>query len=47
MLEAWAKSKGCPEFASDCYASNKQSRAFHKAVGFEETQPIVHFIKKL
>ena len=46
MLEDWAGHKGCTEFASDAYASNRRSRAFHKAIGFTESKPIVHFIKK-
>ena len=47
MLETWAKANGAPEFASDAFAANKQSRAFHKAIGFTESKPIVHFTKKI
>jgi len=47
MLEDWARSEGCHEFASDAYASNRSSIKFHKAVGFECSKPIIGFIKKI
>jgi len=47
QLEEWAKSKGCNEFASDALMSNKQSIAFHKALGFDAQEPVIHFIKKI
>jgi aminoglycoside 6'-N-acetyltransferase I len=47
LLEAWAKEKGATEMASDAYMENSQSREFHKAIGFAESKPIVHFIKKI
>jgi len=47
MLEVWAKEKGATEMGSDAYATNTVSRKFHKALGFEESKPIVHYIKKL
>ena len=46
-LEEWARDMGAAEFASDAYASNKRSINFHKAIGFEATKPVVHFIKPL
>ncbi len=45
--EGWAKEEGCTEFASDCEMSNVQSLQFHLNVGFEETNRIICFIKKL
>lgn len=45
--EAWAKEKGCAEFASDCEPDNAESIKFHAAAGFEETNRIVCFKKKL
>ena len=45
--EAWAKEKGCAEFASDCELTNEQSRAFHLRVGFQEANRIICFTKQL
>ena len=45
--EAWAKEKGCSEFASDCELDNLQSLQFHLNVGFEEANRIICFTKKL
>lgn len=45
--EAWAKEKGCREFASDCELTNTQSLKFHLSVGFEEANRIICFTKKL
>ncbi|MBE7075519.1 MAG: GNAT family N-acetyltransferase [Clostridiales bacterium] len=45
--EQWAKEKGCVEFASDCEIQNKISIKVHKHLGFEETNRIVCFRKKL
>lgn len=45
--EAWAKEKGCQEFASDCEWGNEDSLAFHLAVGFTEANRIICFTKKL
>ncbi len=45
--EAWAKSKGCAEFASDCELDNTQSLQFHLNVGFGEANRIICFTKKL
>ena len=45
--EKWAKEKGCREFASDCETANDDSFRFHTAVGFEEANRIICFIKKL
>ncbi len=45
--EAWAKSRGCTEFASDCETSNTESLRFHQAMGFAEANRIICFTKKL
>ena len=45
--EAWAREKGCSEFASDCELGNDTSLAFHLNVGFEEANRIICFTKKL
>ena len=43
--EAWAKEKGCTEFASDCELDNIGSLKFHMAVGFIEAGRIICFTK--
>jgi len=45
--EAWARSLGCTEFASDCELDNTQSLAFHLALGFQEANRIICFTKTL
>ena len=45
--ESWVKAHGCTEFASDCELDNTDSRQFHQAVGFDEANRIVAFVKKL
>lgn len=44
--EAWAKSQGCSEFASDCELDNISSFHFHKAMNFVEINRIICFTKK-
>ena len=45
--EAWARSLGCTEFASDALAENSVSAAAHLALGFEEVEVIRCFRKPL
>ena len=45
--EAWAKEKGCKEFASDCEINNIDSFQFHKAMNFTEANRIICFTKEL
>ena len=45
--EAWARSKGCKEFASDCEIDNTDSFYFHKAMNFNEANRIICFTKTL
>lgn len=45
--EAWARTMGCREMASDARIENDAGHAFHRAVGFAETQRVVYFRKDL
>ena len=45
--EKWTKEKGCTEFASDCELDNEDSLKFHMSLGFEETNRIICFRKKI
>ena len=45
--EAWAKERGCREFASDCELGNTESLHFHLGVGFREANRIICFTKKI
>ncbi|MEG2290646.1 MAG: GNAT family N-acetyltransferase [Clostridium sp.] len=47
QCEYWAKGQGCSEFASDCELNNTDSLKFHLQLGFEETNRIICFKKKL
>jgi aminoglycoside 6'-N-acetyltransferase I len=43
----WAQRIGCQELASDALIENQMSHAFHRALGFEETERVVFFRKGL
>ena len=45
--EAWAREKGCSEFASDCELINIENQGFHRAVGFTEANRHVAYVRKL
>ena len=45
--EDWAKERNCTEFASDCNIENTQSMDFHKALGFNEVDRNIHFVKQI
>jgi aminoglycoside 6'-N-acetyltransferase I len=45
--EKWAVGKGLTELASDCELGDRQSQTIQRAMGFEETFRLVHFLKKL
>lgn len=45
--EAWARSRGCSEIASDAEADNVESAAAHRAAGFQEAGLIRCFCKAL
>lgn len=44
-VEAWGRERGCTEFASDAAIDNLASLAFHRALGFAETERVVFFRK--
>lgn len=44
---AWARARGCREFASDTEVENRSSIAAHLALGFEETARVVLFRRVL
>jgi aminoglycoside 6'-N-acetyltransferase I len=46
-FEAWAKSCGCSELASDCELSNADSLNWHLKAGFNEANRIICFTKKI
>lgn len=45
--EAWGRAQGCTEFGSDTQVSNAVSAAAHQALGFEETDQVRCFKKRL
>jgi aminoglycoside 6'-N-acetyltransferase I len=45
--EQWATSCGCKEMASDAELWNTISHEAHKALGFEESERLIHFRKQL
>ena len=45
--EAWGRSQGCREFASDAQADNEVSAAAHRALGFREVGLVRCFRKDL
>ncbi len=47
MGEEWAKANGCIQMGSDTWLNDKQSRKFHKSVGFWEEEEVVHFLKDI
>ncbi len=45
--ENWARSIGCTEIASDCLLENEVSLKAHTALGYLETERLIHFRKSL
>ena len=45
--EAWARSQGCVEMASDTEFENVNSQRAHASLGYEEVDRLVHFRRKL
>jgi aminoglycoside 6'-N-acetyltransferase I len=45
--EAWARSCGYAEIASDCLLENEVSLKAHTALGYEEIERLIHFRKSL
>jgi aminoglycoside 6'-N-acetyltransferase I len=46
-LADWARAAGCRELASDAVLENSISHVVHRALGFEETERVVFFRRKL
>jgi RimJ/RimL family protein N-acetyltransferase len=46
-VEDWAIGLGCAEFISDVELYNKASQQAHEALGFEETERVVYYRKRL
>jgi aminoglycoside 6'-N-acetyltransferase I len=46
-VEAWAKSQGLFELGSDTWLDDRRSQEVHGHWGFEETERVVYFRKKL
>jgi aminoglycoside 6'-N-acetyltransferase I len=46
-VERWGADRGCTEFASDSLIDNESAHAAHRAVGFEETERVVYFRKRI
>lgn len=45
--EAWARSRGCSEMASDALVDNHESHAAHRRLGYEEVERVVLYRKTL
>lgn len=45
--EAWARSRGCSEMASDCLLDNVDSQTAHLRLGYQEVERAVRFRKDL
>ncbi|WP_027442748.1 aminoglycoside 6'-N-acetyltransferase [Erythrobacter cryptus] len=43
----WGRARGCSELASNALLDNSASHAFHRAIGFEETERVVFFRRML
>jgi len=46
-LEAWARQRGLQEVGSDTWLDNEVSLAAHNRLGYQETERLIHFVKKL
>lgn len=46
-LETWAQQQGCAEMASDTWLDNAPGRAAHLALGYVETERLIHFARRL
>jgi aminoglycoside 6'-N-acetyltransferase I len=46
-VERWGRELGCREFASDALLDNLESHAFHRALGFAETDRVVYFVREI
>jgi aminoglycoside 6'-N-acetyltransferase I len=46
-VEAWARSRGCTELASDTEIENETSQTMHEALGFEESERVICYHKRI
>lgn len=46
-VERWTQARGCSELAFDALIDNATSHAAHRAYGFEETERVVYFRKRV
>lgn len=46
-VETWVREHGCSELASDTGLTNVASQRAHAAMGFEETERVVYYRKRL
>ena len=46
-MEVWAREQGCTEIGSDTWLDNETSIQAHFALGYEESERLVHFRKTL
>jgi aminoglycoside 6'-N-acetyltransferase I len=46
-VAAWGREAGCTELASDALLENVDSQTFHLALGFEETERVVYYLRRL
>lgn len=46
-VEQWVLCRGCTELASDTWLDRVESQSAHVACGFEETERVVYFRKRL
>ncbi|MDF2417388.1 AAC(6')-Ighjkrstuvwx family aminoglycoside N-acetyltransferase [Acinetobacter beijerinckii] len=47
QAEDWATQFACTEFASDTAVDNLVGQVMHKALGFQETERVIYFSKKI
>lgn len=47
LVEAWGRANDCTELGSDAALTNGESQAFHRGLGFEETERVVLFRKAI
>lgn len=45
--EKWCKDNSCLQIGSDTWLNDKDSRNFHKKIGFWEEEEVVHFLKNI
>ena len=46
-VEQWVRDRGCSELASEALLENGDSHEMHRRIGFEETERMIYFLKKL